>query len=249
VLSQLGWGNEMGKRVAFPHSDVSTHGGGAMARTGKLSAVEVAKAKGPTVLHDGGGLYLRVSGTGTKSWVFRFQLDGKRHDMGLGPYLDISLAEARRRATEHRKQRHDGIDPLAAKAAERQAQRLSEAKGRTFREVAEEFIARNEVGGATPSTASNGGIPSPLTSTRFWGNYLSPRSTPGWLYRFSIRFGRRNRRQRAGCEAASRRCSTLPRCEAFGRVRTRPSGKAISSMSSPRAPGYGRWRTCRTTIR
>jgi len=57
-----------------------------MARTGKLSAVEVAKAKGPAVLHDGGGLYLRVSGKGTKSWVFRFQLDGKRRDMGLGPY-------------------------------------------------------------------------------------------------------------------------------------------------------------------
>jgi integrase len=117
-----------------------------MARTGKLSAVEVAKAKGRVVLHDGGGLYLRVSGKGTKSWVFRFQLDGKRHDMGLGPYPDISLAEARAKATQHRKLRHDGIDPLAAKTAQRHAQRLSAAKGRTFREVAEGFIGRNEVG-------------------------------------------------------------------------------------------------------
>ena len=57
-----------------------------MARTGKLSAVEVSKAKGLAVLHDGGGLYLRVSPTGSKSWVFRFQFDGKRRDMGLGPY-------------------------------------------------------------------------------------------------------------------------------------------------------------------
>src|SRR5215470_1539202 len=96
-----------------------TNGGGAMARTGKLSAVEVAKAKGPAVLHDGGGLYLRASEKGTKSWVFRFQLDGKRRDMGLGPYPDISLAEARQRATEHRKQRYEGIDPLDAKAAHR----------------------------------------------------------------------------------------------------------------------------------
>ncbi|HVC56690.1 MAG TPA: hypothetical protein VND95_12085 [Stellaceae bacterium] len=39
-----------------------------------------------------------------------------------------------------------GIDPLDAKAAQRQAQRLSAAKGRTFREVAEEFIGRNEAG-------------------------------------------------------------------------------------------------------
>jgi integrase len=125
-----------------------------MVRTGKLSAVEVTKAKGPAVLHDGGGLYLRIApsrkdGTekpGAKSWVFRFQLDGKRRDMGLGPYPDISLAEARRRATEHRKLRHDGIDPLEAKKAQRQAQRLSLARGRTFRETAEEFIGRNEAG-------------------------------------------------------------------------------------------------------
>jgi Arm DNA-binding domain len=52
-----------------------------VAQSRKLSAVEAAKAKGPTVLHDGGGLYLRVSPTGSKSWVFRFQLNGKRRDM------------------------------------------------------------------------------------------------------------------------------------------------------------------------
>jgi hypothetical protein len=80
-----------------------------MARIGKLSAIEVTGAKqGPMVLHDGGGLYLRVSRTGAKSWVFRFQLDGKRRDMGLGPFPDISLADARRRAADHRKQRHEG---------------------------------------------------------------------------------------------------------------------------------------------
>jgi integrase len=117
-----------------------------MARIGKLSAVEVSKANGRAVLHDGGGLYLRVSATGTKSWVFRFQLDGKRRDMGLGPYPDISLAEARAKASAHRKQRHDGIDPLDAREAQRRARRLSIAKGRTFREMAEEFIGRNEAG-------------------------------------------------------------------------------------------------------
>lgn len=117
-----------------------------MARIGKLSAVEVAKAKGPAVLHDGGGLYLRVSPTGSKAWVFRFQLDGKRRDMGLGPFPDISLAEARRRATDHRNQRREGIDPLEAKAAQRQARRLASAKGRTFRQCAAEFIEKNRAG-------------------------------------------------------------------------------------------------------
>lgn len=117
-----------------------------MARTGKLSAVEATKAKGPAVLHDGGGLYLRVSATGARSWVFRFQIDGKRRDMGLGPFPDISLADARGKAAEHRKLRHEGIDPLDAKAAQRQALRVSIAKGRTFRECAVEFIEKNRAG-------------------------------------------------------------------------------------------------------
>lgn len=70
-----------------------------MARTGKLSEVMARKAKGPAVLFDGGGLYLRVTEAGAKRWVFRYQADGRRHDMGLGSYPEISLAEARQRAS------------------------------------------------------------------------------------------------------------------------------------------------------
>lgn len=117
-----------------------------MARTGKLSAVEVANTKRAGVLHDGGGLYMRVSETGSKSWVYRFQLDGKRRDMGIGPYPDVSLADARAKAMGHRKQRHDGTDPLAARKAKRHAERVAVAKGRTFRDCAEDFIKRNKAG-------------------------------------------------------------------------------------------------------
>ncbi|HLY57524.1 MAG TPA: integrase arm-type DNA-binding domain-containing protein, partial [Stellaceae bacterium] len=129
-----------------------------MARTGKLSAIEVAKAKGPAVLHDGGGLYLRVAATperfanddkppsGAKAWVFRFQIGGKRRDMGLGSYPDVSLGAARDKAAALRRQCQDGIDPLVAREAARQAERLEAAKGRTFRECAEEFVARNRAG-------------------------------------------------------------------------------------------------------
>src|SRR5262249_33158962 len=161
LLSPPKWGNEVGNggiALSCPlHPDKLA---AAMAQIGKLSAVEVAKAKGPSVLHDGGGLYLRVAPNrkgrrgaerlGAKSWVFRFQLDGKRRDMGLGPYPDISLAEARRRAAEHRNERRDGIDPLNAKAAQRQAQRLAVAKGRTFRACAAEFIEKNRAGWRNP---------------------------------------------------------------------------------------------------
>jgi integrase len=121
-----------------------------MARNGKLSGVAVARATGSKVLFDGNGLYLRVSPTGAKAWVFRYQADGRRHDMGLGSYPDISLAEARQRAAEHRRERQGGIDPLAEKAHRRAAQRLSAAKGKTFREAAEEFIASHQAGWRNP---------------------------------------------------------------------------------------------------
>src|SRR5690349_5535742 len=140
----------MGNGERVPHLPRTPGAVWTMARTGKLSAVEVQKAKGPAVLHDGGGLYLRVSLTGSKSWVFRFQLEGKRRDMGLGPYPDISLAEARRRAAEHRNQRRDGIDPLDAKAAQRQARRLAVATDRTVRQCAAEFIEKNRAGWRNP---------------------------------------------------------------------------------------------------
>jgi integrase len=117
-----------------------------MARTSKLAAVEVAKARGPAVLHDGGGLYLRVSATGAKSWVFRFQIGGRRRDMGLGPFPDVSLAEARAKAAAYRNLRREGTDPIEAKNAERRAQRLAGAKGHTFKDAAEEYVARNEAG-------------------------------------------------------------------------------------------------------
>jgi integrase len=117
-----------------------------MARASKLTAVEVAKAKGPAVLHDGGGLYFRVSATGAKSWVFRFQIGGKRRDMGLGPFPDVPLAEARAKAAAYRNLCREGTDPIEAKTAERRAQRLAEAKGRAFKDVAEEYLARNEAG-------------------------------------------------------------------------------------------------------
>src|SRR5271169_6270378 len=71
-------GMKWGMGESFARLSRTPKRGSAMARIGKLSAVEVAKAKGPAVLHDGGGLYLRFSSSGGKSWVFRFQLDGKR---------------------------------------------------------------------------------------------------------------------------------------------------------------------------
>ena len=68
----------------------------------RLTAVEVKDAKTPGRLPDGGGLHLQVGPNGSKSWLFIFRWEGKRPEIGLGPYPQVSLASARRRAEDAR---------------------------------------------------------------------------------------------------------------------------------------------------
>jgi hypothetical protein len=69
-------------------------------------------AKSDRLTADGGGLYFRVTPSGGRSWVYRYMISGKRRDMGLGPYPDVGLAEARERALELRRQVRASIDPV-----------------------------------------------------------------------------------------------------------------------------------------
>ena len=94
----------------------------------RLSAVEVKGIDAKGMYHDGGGLYLQVNAAGAKSWIYRFMLDGRPREMGLGPLNVISLAEARRRAAEYRRMRHDGIDPIGARRSQRDQKKLEAAK-------------------------------------------------------------------------------------------------------------------------
>ena len=83
----------------------------------KLSPRKVATA-GPGKYEDGGGLRLVVAKSKAKKWVLRFTINGKRREMGLGGYPDVSLAEARELAAIYRKQAKSGIDPILARQAE-----------------------------------------------------------------------------------------------------------------------------------
>ena len=85
----------------------------------RLSARTVRTVKERGLYADGKGLYLRIGPTGAKSWIYRYRSDGLRHDLGLGSYPDISLADARERATEQRKLRLNGQDPLYTRRAGR----------------------------------------------------------------------------------------------------------------------------------
>ena len=118
-----------------------------MARAiGLLTALKVDKAKQHGMYADGGGLYLRVTQDGTKNWVFRFMLNGRPRWMGMGPLHTIGLADARARAAECRRQRHDGIDPIDARRAAKQQARLDAAKTITFKECAANYIASHKAG-------------------------------------------------------------------------------------------------------
>jgi integrase len=118
-----------------------------MARAiGRLTALKIDKAKKPGMYADGGGLYLRITPDGARNWVFRYMLDRRPHWMGLGPLALYSLADARARALDARRKRHEGIDPIEARRAERAQQRLDAAKAITFKQCAESYIASHSAG-------------------------------------------------------------------------------------------------------
>jgi len=113
---------------------------------GKLSAVAVRNLNTPGLHSDGGGLYLQVTEANAKTWIYRFMLAGKRRDMGLGAIHTVSLAEAREEARRCRQLVRDGIDPIDTRKAAKLATMLADAKARTFKECAEDYIKSHEAG-------------------------------------------------------------------------------------------------------
>jgi hypothetical protein len=113
-----------------------------MARTiNRISATKLAALKAPGLVCDGGGLYHRIAAGGSRGWIFRYGLHGRTHDMGLGPYPEISLASARKQAFEYRRMLAEGVDPLAERNAKRAAARVADATSITFDDCAVAYIA------------------------------------------------------------------------------------------------------------
>ncbi|MCY4623292.1 MAG: integrase arm-type DNA-binding domain-containing protein [bacterium] len=78
----------------------------------KLTAAFVRSVTKPGKYGDQHGLILRVQPSGSKAWIWRGTVNGKRRDLGLGRYPYVSLAEARAKAFDHRKVALDGGDPV-----------------------------------------------------------------------------------------------------------------------------------------
>ncbi len=131
--------------------------------TGKLKALNVAREKRAGIYGDGGGLYLQVTASGAKSWIFRYWIaerdaagelirdprtgkaKGRSREMGLGSFATVSLAEARDHALECRKLRENDIDPIDAREGARREAALERAKSLEFKEAAEAYIGAHRV--------------------------------------------------------------------------------------------------------
>lgn len=112
----------------------------------KLTDRAVKAAKLPGYYGDGAGLYLQVSASGSRSWIFRFTLDGKSREMGLGPYPDVSMARARERRDECRALLAEGQDPIEARQHRKRAASASAARAVTFKAEAEAYIEAHRAG-------------------------------------------------------------------------------------------------------
>ena len=100
-----------------------------------LRSVEI-----PGSYHDERGLILRVSVNGTKNWVLRYQLNNRRHDLGLGSFPTVSLKAARLAVDTYRLDLSQGIDPLTKRASLEYEQALITRAAVTFRHEAERYI-------------------------------------------------------------------------------------------------------------
>jgi integrase len=126
-----------------------------MARTiERLSALKVSRVTKPGMYADGGGLYLQVTSSAARSWIFRYSLNKQTREMGLGPLSAITLADARAIADKCRRQRVEGIDPIQARDAERAGQQTAAARAMTFDQCAEAYIASHRDGWRNPKHAA-----------------------------------------------------------------------------------------------
>lgn len=92
------------------------------------------------------GLALQVTAAGSRSWVLRATMGGKRRDMGLGGFPDVTLAGAKESAREARAKIKLGIDPIDEAKAAKSALAASRAKDVTFEQCAAMYIETHEKG-------------------------------------------------------------------------------------------------------
>lgn len=110
----------------------------------KLDALEVKRKKKPGRYCDGHGLWLQVSDTGAKAWLFRYMRNGRARQMGLGALHTVSLAEARVRARQARQLLLDNQDPIEVKRKARDQARAATGDQMLFKDAVSRFLELHE---------------------------------------------------------------------------------------------------------
>lgn len=112
----------------------------------ELAPIEVSRLTEPGLHAVGGvaGLALQVQASGARSWVLRFSIAGKRREMGLGGYPDVTLADAKRRAREERERADQGVDPIEERRAATSKLKAERGKSFTFKQSALAYIEAHE---------------------------------------------------------------------------------------------------------
>jgi integrase len=122
-----------------------------------LTDLQVKSAKPKDKLYtlpDGGGMYLEVAPSGSKTWRMSYrQPNGKNTRLSFGAYPEVSLLDARKKRMEAKKMRAAGSDPAQSKRDKKQA--VDEAERHTFEMVAREWLQKTA---ATRAESTNGKV-------------------------------------------------------------------------------------------
>ncbi|MEP3635354.1 MAG: integrase arm-type DNA-binding domain-containing protein [Shimia thalassica] len=86
------------------------------------------------------GLLMQLAPSGAKTWLLRATVGGKRREIGLGGYPDVTLSDARTQARELRQRIREGHDPVEERKTAKATIRKQQRQGRTFAEAMNEFL-------------------------------------------------------------------------------------------------------------
>ena len=146
----------------------------------KLSAIKVRAVTRQGLYGDGGGLWLQVSRSGSKSWIFRYDLAGRRCEMGLGFGITVDLALARYKVCACRLVLLDKRDPLEKRDKARAEHAQPQAKRVSCDECAASYIDAHRGSRRAPSTRRSGRPRSPCMPARSSGRYRRPTWARTW---------------------------------------------------------------------
>lgn len=105
--------------------------------------------------HDGKGLYISITSPGTGKWSYRYRIDHKSREMGLGTFPEISIVDARQKAEDNRRLVLNKIDPIDDK---RKQEVLRKQQNKKFSFMLTFiFLQRKRKNGVILKVNSNGG--------------------------------------------------------------------------------------------